>query len=225
MNHVINNSIFRPEVFLPPIPGWSWQINGYPVLMIFWNIVLAAISIWLAYLVVQDIKKGQKNVFRSILLCLAWLFMVPNTAYLLTETRHSLGLCSVEIYNNVCAVTAWSPLFFFLFAGIGWVSFIWSVRPIEAAIAKAYGQNTSVWFVVASLLLISLGVLLGLVNRFNSWEILTDPLTIISSGVLYILDLTSLQNYFMMTFLLFTLYLAGSHLLIRLPWEKKTSKS
>lgn len=217
--------MFRPEVFLSLIPWWSWEIHGYPVVMICWNIILAGLAIWFSYLVTQDIRTGQKQAFKSIGLLVIWILMVPNTAYLLTETRHSLSGCAIDIYNHICSTTPWGPIFFFFFGTLGWVSFIWSVRPIETAIAKKYGQNASSWFVISALLLISLGVLLGLVNRFNSWEIVTDPLKIILTSVYYFFNLTALKNYFMMTFLLFILYLAGSYLIIRLPWEKKASKS
>lgn len=225
MENFINNSIYRPEIFLSSLAFWEIEIHGYPIVMMLWNFFLAAIALWLTYVIVQYLKKKDKNIVTLVGLFIFWLLMAPNTAYLLTETRHSLGTCPVEVYNHVCAPSAWTPIFFFLFAVTGWLSFIWTVRPIETALAKAYGEKTSFWFVVLSLLLLSLGVLLGLVNRFNSWEIVTNPLGIISNSFVYLLDLTSLQNYFMMTFLLSLLYLIGSRLIIRLPWERKTSKS
>lgn len=225
MENFINYSNYRPEVFLSPLAFWKFEIHGYPILMMLWNIFLVLIALWLTYTIVQYLKEKNKSMITLALLFLAWLFMAPNTAYLLTETRHSLASCSVEVYNHICAPTAWGPIFFFLFATVGWLSFIWTVRPLETAIAKHYGQKTSFWFVIVTLLLLSLGVLLGLVNRFNSWEILTDPLGIIVTSVSYLLDLTSLRNYFMMTFLLSILYLIGSHVIIRLPWEKKGSTS
>lgn len=225
MDFFINDSAIRPELFLSNMPLWVWQIQHYPILMMIWNIILVVIALYLTYLLVQYIKKPKKNYWLLALLALAWLVMAPNAPYLMTETRHSLGPCLSEYYNNVCLPTAWTPVFFFGFAAIGWVSFVWTVRPVEVIIKKLYGRQWSLAFITIIIPLLSLGLLLGLVNRWNSWELISEPGEIIRSALLYFLDLTYLENYFIMTFLLAVLYSIGSKVFVSLSWEKSSSRS
>lgn len=215
----INNSVFRPEVFLSVLPFWDWQLYNYPIIMILWNLFLAVIPIFLAWLLIQQLQAAKKNWYLISFLALVWLGMVPNTAYLITETRHSLGDCLTETYNNVCPATAWTPIFFFVFALSGWLSLIWAIRPLENVLRKIYGAHIGNLFIGLTLPLLALGVLLGLVNRFNSWELLTEPLKIIIIACSYFFNLTLLKNYFIITILLLILYLVGSRVIRRLPWE------
>ncbi len=219
MTTFINRSLYRPEIFLRSFSLDSWQINDYPVIMIIWNVLLAVAAVALTYALVKQLHKKKNNLYLLCGLMIAWLLVMPNAAYIMTDVRHIIGYCPPHSYGNVCVQNAWMSIFFFLFSMSGWVSFIWSIRPIEIIIRRK-SRSLSIWFIVMIIPLCALGVLLGLIHRWNSWEIITDPIGILATISYYITDLTYLKNWFMMSGLLYILYIIGRKLFIRLAWEK-----
>lgn len=114
-------------------------------------------------------------------LALLWLLFLPNTAYLLTEWRHYLTTIIVNqstyypvVRGRAYAVDATRNLlfltaFFGLFSGIGMVTMVAAIRPIEALLSR-YAAKVRVWAIPALFVFCSVGVYLGLVDRLNSWE-------------------------------------------------------
>ncbi len=221
MTRFINNSFFRPEVFLSNLPFWEVQINGYPVLVIFWNLFLAVVAVWQTYYLLLLFQKKNRNYFSIILISFFWLLFTPNTTYLLTDARHIIGFCPPSEFANVCADNAWMTIFFFVFAAGGWLTFVWCLRPVRNLIRTLYGYTSALIFILAIIPLMALGVLLGLVNRWNSWEIFTDPLGILYTIFIYFTDLTYLQNWLIISVLFYILYFSGEKFFTKLNWEKK----
>ncbi len=215
----INHSLYRPEVFLRCFSLSDWQINDYPVVMILWNILLGVAAVLLTYTLVKRLERTSGSLIILGAITLAWLVVMPNAAYLMTDIRHIIGYCPPNSYGNVCLSNAWMSMFFFLFGATGWLSFIWSVRPIHTVITR-FSKSLGWWFIIIIIPLCALGVLLGLIHRWNSWEIITDPVGIIATISYYLVDLTYLKNWFMMSALLYLLYITGRKFFIRLPWEK-----
>jgi uncharacterized membrane protein len=221
MSRFINNSLYRPEIFLSKMPLWNTQINGYPVSVIFWNFLLAALAIWVTYWLVSFLRLKQKKYIAIILLSIAWLLLAPNTAYLLTDARHIIGFCPSYEFGNVCASNAWMVIFFFAFAAGGWLSFVWVLRPLRLVFLEIHGVVASWVFILSIIPVMALGVLLGLVNRWNSWEVFTDPLGIFYTILTYVTDLTYLMNWLIISVLFYILYFSGEKLFKEFKWEQK----
>lgn len=148
------------------------------------NISLAGIPVILAYIIRLLVNKdGSIRPLLKVpvfILGLAWLAFLPNTCYLLTEWRHFLtiidyGHFAARVHNNPADVVLLMEitLFYIIFSGIGVLAFALSIRPI-ARIAKLKGMNLWVWG-SPFFLLMSIGVYLGLVLRFNSWDLIQRP--------------------------------------------------
>ena len=155
--------------------GLSWFV---------WNVFLAVVPVGLAYTIRLLVNKD--GTIRPLLkapvfiLGLAWLGFLPNTCYLLTEWRHFLNvvqytdLPSRWHYDPSAAIMLMEfTLFYFIFSAIGVLAFALAIRPI-AQIAKSRGANLWVWG-APFFLLMSVGVYLGLVLRFNSWDLIKRP--------------------------------------------------
>ncbi len=83
------------------------NIHGYPVLVIPWNIFLAIVPCLIAYHLEKSVGKrkwadlkGHK--FAFILIFLFWLFILPNTAYLIFDVRHLVDYCDNLDMYRVC---------------------------------------------------------------------------------------------------------------------------
>lgn len=167
--------------------GAMWSFGS--VLWVSWNLFLAVIPVALASAVVRLHEARWPRVIRwpavGIAL-LAWLVFLPNTCYLLTEWRHFLvDLDSSNLYLRARADSQAALLmmlwvvFYFCYSAFGMLAFTLAIRPI-ARLARQHGLPIPMLAVLLFGLL-SLGVYLGLVLRFNSWDLVTRPTSVFAS--------------------------------------------
>ena len=151
---------------------------------ILWNLFLAFIPAGLAVLVALGIRQQQRGGERLtwILwgpLLLVWLTFLPNTVYLLTEWRHFLEtVADTQFYHlarqdhatmvNFLLTTA----FYIAYTNAGLLAFFFAIWPLERRVTVALARR--LWPVkLVFFPVVSLGVYLGLVERFNTWDLLT----------------------------------------------------
>lgn len=144
-----------------------------------WNAMLAIIPILAAYGVRLLLDKERPRAPQYLLgglLTLVWFVFLPNTCYLLTEWRHLLLVLDAgDLYlkashdSVVFVKLVLGTLFYFLYALFGMMTFAMAIRPVER-LAIRRGIAIKFW-AVPFFATVSLGVYLGLVQRFNSWDI------------------------------------------------------
>ena len=154
-------------------------------LWVLWNSSLAVIPVALGYAISGLAgPPGQRIRKRVMPLMLVmgffWLIFLPNTCYLLSEWRHFLE--SVDYANlgfrwrtdsGAALALMIYTLFYLCFSGIGMLCFALAIRPI-ARVFRERGANLWVWG-IPLFMLNSVGVYLGLILRFNSWEMISRP--------------------------------------------------
>lgn len=202
------------------IPGFS--VNGYPLSFVIWNIALAVVAVLIGQFTARAFKKKEPFYIKFGLLII-WLALLPNTAYLMTDARHIIGYCPLGSYGNVCSANAWMTFAFFTYAALGWPAFVLALRPMHHYISKRFNKKNRDYglaFVAIMCFLSSLGVLLGLLNRFNSWEIATKPLVILSAAYSYFNELGPFINWAIISIVLIVLYMIGEKIFI-VPTNEK----
>lgn len=190
------------------------SVNGYPVSFILWNIFLAFLAVFLANWAAR-ILLSHKKWYWKIGAFLLWLAIFPNAAYVMTDARHILGYCPLFSYGKVCDYNAWMTLFFFAFGAIGWPAFILSLRPMKKVVTRLYNKTVSSIFVVIMCLLAAWGVLIGLLNRFNSWDIIINPLKVVKAALKYWSNEILFFDLVMMFVILLVLYIVGERIFIK----------
>jgi uncharacterized membrane protein len=148
-----------------------------------WNLWLAVIPVVLGFGLVGllgILKERRLPAALAIPVALAWLVFLPNTCYLLTEWRHLLfdrawaDLLDEGRHDRRAMLhTAKWALVFMLYSGSGLLLMALAIRPVERWL-----RTTRVNPMIAAPLffaLVSLGVYLGLILRFNSWDLLRHP--------------------------------------------------
>ncbi len=167
--------------------------SGFPtvLLWVIWNLFLALIPVGLAYYIERKFRKSRNSSMPFLWplyvpFFLVWLAFLPNTCYLLTEWRHffySVDRQDLYVraqYDRTLLVPLIKHAFFFAcFSGAGIITFVMAIRPIER-ILKSLKWPTALW-ATPFYILMSLGVYLGLVLRFNSWDLVSNPSSIISA--------------------------------------------
>lgn len=217
------NSFFSIEKFLTANPFLRrLSINDYPVLMIVWNLLLLAVPFFLFVLLESYWRDNKfKNLKEKIIascLFFLWLIFIPNTVYIITTVRHLLNYCPAGSYNpfiDVCPANVWMIIFFFIYASLGWIFFVLFLRQMKDFLKKVFNKNIACLFIAIVIPLISLGVLLGLINRFNSWDAFLHPLAILKTMLIYITDVHYFGNFLVFTLGLYALYFAGEFLFKR----------
>ncbi|MDO8588374.1 MAG: DUF1361 domain-containing protein [Armatimonadota bacterium] len=153
---------------------------------VIWNLFLAAVPVATAQAICRTEPRWRARPVLKIgvaVLLLVWLAFLPNTCYLLTEWRHFLArLDSSDLYirsqldNRMTLLLMFYTAFYFCYSAMGMLAFALAIRPIACLVRKD-GAAAWVWG-IPLFLLTSLGVYLGLVLRFNSWDLITRPSTV-----------------------------------------------
>lgn len=190
-------------------------VNSYPLLVVLWNIILLFIPFFLCSLLIMRWQKsGFKKISQkaaAVIIGFIWLLFIPNTAYIITDMRHIFGYCPANL-NHVCAENAWMIIFFFIYASIGWISFVFLLNQMKGLIIDIWDGLYGKIFIYLMIPLVSLGVLLGLLNRFNSWDFFFFPLEISKAALVYFTNLIYFSNWAFFTTGLYALYFIGNWL-------------
>jgi uncharacterized membrane protein len=136
-----------------------------------WNLFLAWIPFVLA-LVLYDAARRGARAAKLLLLGAAWLVFLPNAPYIATD---------VIWLGNLGSGTHWhDPLLVAAAAGLGLLLGFVSIFLVQVVVAERLGRLAG-WATAGGVLALSgLGVYVGRYERWNSWEVLTEPTKIVA---------------------------------------------
>lgn len=189
-----------------------FQINDYRILTFLWNIFLALIPCFIVYRIEKDgIKPWTKmkgfGRISFVVLFLIWFFFFPNTAYLMTDVRHLLDYCNGNPgLLRICKEQAYIPPIFFTYALVGVPTFYYSLKGMAKILGKIWKDKIQFIFPIIMIPICSIGVMLGLVARFNTWDIVLRPHFILETFFVYLTDGIMLLNILSYTVMLYLIY-------------------
>ena len=110
-----------------------------------------------------------------VVLTLVWLLFIPNTFYILTDLYH------LTDHGRTSRVPEWYDLVLILsFAWNGLLLGVLSVRHMEKLFMPRASVLAGWLFVYPIMMLNALGVYTGRYLRYNSWDIISDPLQLLA---------------------------------------------
>lgn len=138
------------------------------------NILLALIPIFLARAVFTQPqrKKSAGSTFLKFIGAIVWFFFLPNTIYLVTDIVNLLY--DVQYIQGILLLL--DAAMYISLIPLGVITFIWAVSPFE----KMYHAQIPL-FVLN--FFVAFGVVLGRVQRANSWEVITDPQSVVARSI------------------------------------------
>jgi uncharacterized membrane protein len=161
-----------------------------PLHNVLWNLFLAVLPVLLAFVIAHYLRRGLKSAraeFGMALLYVAWAGFLPNTCYLLTEWRHYVEAISMGDYvplirynHDLIVRLLISTAFYIFYSGSGLLAFFLSVWPLDRIIRERSVKQAAV-FKIAVFALCGLGVYLGLIPRFNTWDLVRHPSEILDT--------------------------------------------
>lgn len=134
---------------------------GYGFLL--WNLVLSAVPLVVSdYLLQTDGGKSKVLALSAI-----WLLFLPNAPYILTDFLHFRHLTQT--------MPAWFDLLLLASYSISGMLFgLLSMRQMQSVWSKNFGRISN-WLVPFSAILSGFGIYLGRFERYNSWDVFSDP--------------------------------------------------
>lgn len=217
-NGFILNSPYGSDNFFQS--GWwlyNIRVNDYQLITIIWNLLLIVVPFLIAGLLIHWWRaSGYRRWFEKVgALTLAglWLIFIPNTVYVISEVRHLLNYCPEINVFKVCEQSAWVILFFFVYGLVGWVSFYYLLEQMRQLVAAIWETRASWIFLALVIPVNALGMLLGLLHRWNSWELFLYPKLLLKTISPYFTSTSSAVNWLIFTIFLFIFYGSGKLIL------------
>jgi uncharacterized membrane protein len=131
-----------------------------------WNLFLAAIPFPFAWLADVMGRRGVKGPW-ILWPIVVWLAFFPNAPYLVTDLIHLAPAAVVPLWFD--------GLVFFAFASTGLLLAFTSLYLVQSVIARRRGTAWG-WVVAATAIgLGGYGIYLGRIERWNSWDVITNP--------------------------------------------------
>jgi uncharacterized membrane protein len=171
----LHKILFPKEILVLLVPTVALilfrMITGTPVLgYLLWNIFLAALPFVVSAILLFSAK--EKRVDKKILILggIIWLFLIPNAPYMITDLVHITEGHSTNFFYNA--------IIFFSSAWVGLLFGLHSFSHIEQIVRMKYSQKKTSRILVLLIFLTSFGICLGRFFRFNSWDMIAQPLSL-----------------------------------------------
>jgi uncharacterized membrane protein len=169
-----------------------------------WNLFLAGIP-YLVSLKMYCNRRTQSR--RSFWLQLMlWLLFLPNAPYIVTDFLHLRQVWPVPLWYDLLILMS--------FAWNGLMLGFFSLMNIQECIAGRYGIRISWAFTIMATVMCSFGIFLGRYRRWNSWDIITDPLRLFSDIAEKLFNPTEFPQAYGITFS-FSLFLLFGYLILK----------
>ena len=135
-------------------------------LFIPWNLFLA----WLPLLFSSLLNNAGFN-FKNVMLYCLWLLFFPNAPYLITDLFHLQQREGVPLYFDLVLLftAAWNGLL------MGFLS----LKAIEDKLMQHFSHRKVQVITAFCFFLCGFGIYLGRYERYNSWHLLTQPITLV----------------------------------------------
>ena len=144
-------------------------------IFLLWNIFLA----WIPFVLSKYFSVYQyKATWKQIFLFGSWLLFFPNALYIVTDLVH--------LQENGAAPLWYDVVVLFTSSLLGLAFGYGSLFYAEAYLVKKFGRKAILWTMPALIFLGSFGVYLGRFERWNSWDIVHNPLDLAESIFMHV---------------------------------------
>lgn len=140
------------------------------------NLVLAWIPFIMALILFDWYQRKQRFSIGMLPMAGVWLFFLPNAAYIVTDIVHLTTL-------NIRYFIYFDVTLNFYFALTGIILGFLSLALLHDIVTQRFGLVLGWLFVLMTQLLTGIGVYLGRFLRWNSWDIIQHPVSIIAHAI------------------------------------------
>jgi len=171
---------------------------------LWWNLLLAFVPL-LAATAFDSAYRRNQNI-GQIIWFLVWLLFLPNAPYILTDLIHLRPHEFVPLWYDLIVLMSSAGTGLFL----GYISLMDVQLIVEQRFGKASGWSVA----IGSLLLSGFGIYIGRFLRWNSWDIINNPLGLLSHLLEVVFSLDARPNPLVVT-LVFGIALSLGYVALR----------
>ncbi len=132
-----------------------------------WNLFLSWLPFVLAAWLQRTLKSCLWSSWKAIIMTIAWLILLPNSFYMVSDFIHLRELGEDQILFSAILFTAF--VFTSLCLGIA------SLYIVHTELLKRMGSRAAAMLVGVLLFTVSVAIYVGRDLRWNSWDIITSP--------------------------------------------------
>jgi len=141
------------------------------MIFLVWNLFLAWIPYWLT-LMLEGTERAGKLTFISLLVLSVWLLFFPNAPYILTDFQYLITANSV--------VPLWFSIILLIsFSWTGLLLGYMSLREVQLFLQKRFRPLWTWLLISGAIVAASYGIFLGRYQRWNSWDIIAQPVDLL----------------------------------------------
>lgn len=157
--------------------------NSIYLFFLVWNLFLAFVPyLFISYLKTQITI--QKSKIKTLSLLFIWLLFLPNSFYILTDLIHLSQSSSHLFWFDLVAISS--------YALIGFTLGIVSLIEFENII-KTYTSTLITNLIIPAIcFLCGVGIYLGRILRYNSWDIISNPFELVRATFLSVTSANAL---------------------------------
>ncbi len=187
-------------VSIAMIVGRVAAVENLGGVFLLWNLFLAWIPLGIACIVEALWLRRFINEWGIALGVSVWLLFFPNAPYLITDLIH--------LKSSPDYIVWYDALMNFSFALAGLLTGLYSLLKIHRLIGGAINSLLAWMTVCSSLVLSSYGVYLGRFGRWNSWDIVTNPLALFQYSVHSLYDPLAVKLTLVFSFAMLIIYIS-----------------
>jgi uncharacterized membrane protein len=182
---VFQRETLRPVLALAAVSAIAMGLVGTRMLLaqnlkhgyLVWNLFLAWLPLFFCLASVRTLRSHTVRHWKFWALATAWLLFLPNAPYVFTDLTHlgprNRGHFWVDLVLIV--MTAWTASL---------VGFL-SLYVMQTLVSRRYGWVTGWGFAVVVSGLVGVGIYLGRFLRWNTWDVLVNPIGIASDMLMW----------------------------------------
>ncbi|WP_157474582.1 DUF1361 domain-containing protein [Dyadobacter sp. Leaf189] len=175
-------------------------LHDWDFVFLSWNLFLA----WVPLIFIKwvDEMEAQRRAPFGLLMCylLVWLLFFPNAPYIITDLKHLRGIGDNIIWYD--------SLMIFTFSVAGFLAGLYSIRIVHRIINARWNEALAWTVILFSMILSGFGVFLGRYGRWNSWDILTKPVSLLRGIFESMQNPLAIKHTITFSFVLMLLYFA-----------------
>jgi uncharacterized membrane protein len=161
-------------------------------IFLIWNLVLALLPLLFSSLIISRMRKNKDNLPVNLILFFLWLITFPNAHYIITDFVHLKKRLGIPVWYDIATL--------FSFAATALFSGLYSLYQVHTFLQEKFSGIKSHLIICFVTGLSGFGIYLGRIERWNSWDIITNPLKLLTDCLVKIQnpDVLSLTLVFSM---------------------------
>lgn len=140
-------------------------------LFLVWNLFLAGLPLFFA-MWLRQVRADGGNPLLQMFLFISWLLFFPNAMYIVTDLFHLKMRLPVPLWFDTILLfsAAWNGLL------LGFKS----LSVVQQLFTEMFNKTVGAMLAVGCMFLAGYGIFLGRYIRWNSWDVVTNPLSLAS---------------------------------------------